>query len=65
MRDEEGKMNQQRIELSGKTFEMDKETAVVLASLLPDAATSNDYTAVLAVIELGKATGRVEETGAC
>ncbi len=47
--------------LNGKTYQADTETLRVLRSIMPSAKTTGDSSAVIAVIELGKMTGRITE----
>lgn len=52
-----------KFELNGATYETDQQTLKVLHSIIPSAKTSNDSTAVIAVMELGLAIGRIRKAG--
>lgn len=47
--------------LNGTTYQTDTETLNVLRSIMTSAKTTGDSSAVIAVIELGKMTGRITE----
>ncbi len=47
--------------LNGKTYQTDTETMRVLQSVMPGAKATGDSSAVIAMIELGKMTGRITE----
>lgn len=46
-------------EMNGNAYETDEETLNVLRSIVPPAKASNDFSAVMAVMVLGEATGRI------
>ena len=46
-------------EINGSSYLTDEATLAVLRSIVPAAKTSGDSSAVIAVIELGLATGRI------
>ena len=48
-------------ELNGKGYETDQEALTVLRSIMPAAKASGDMSAVIAVMDLGEATGRIRE----
>lgn len=50
-----------QFELNGKTYKTDGETVKVLRSIIPAAKTTGDSSAVIAVMSLGLATGRIIE----
>ena len=47
--------------LNNKTYRTDMETLEVLRSIMPMAREAGDPSAVIAVVELGIATGRIRE----
>lgn len=47
--------------LNGTTYQTDAATLAVLRSIMPSAKTTGDSSAVIAVIELGKMTGKITE----
>ena len=47
--------------LNNETYRTDAETVEVLRSIMPSARKSGDSSAVVAVIALGQATGRIEK----
>ena len=49
-------------EMNGIGYTTDEETLNVLRSIIPQAKTSNDFTAVSVVMALGLQTGRIEQT---
>ena len=48
-------------ELNGKTYQTDADTLDVLRSIIPTAKTSGDSTAVMTILFLGLASGRIVE----
>ena len=48
-------------EINGKTYKTDEQTIRVLRSVMVPAKQSNDYSAVIAIIELGKTDGSIKE----
>lgn len=48
-------------ELNGSGYETDAETLAVLRSIMPRARATGDSSAVIAVMALGEATGRVRK----
>lgn len=48
-------------ELNGKSYRTDEETLNVLRSIVPAGKAANDMSAIIAVMELGLASGRIEE----
>ena len=48
-----------RFELNGTSYTTDETTLRVLHSIMPAAKQTNDSSAVIAVLELGLATGRI------
>jgi len=58
---QEATMNQ-TFEMNGKAYKTDIATLNVLRSIVPAAKTSGDMSAVMAVMDLGLTTGRINET---
>lgn len=50
-------------EMNGNAYETDMETLEVLRSIVPPAKSAKDFSAVIAVMDLGEATGRILLTG--
>lgn len=48
-------------EMNGKGYETDAETLEVLRSIVPTAKAAGDMSAVIAVMSLGEAAGRIRE----
>jgi hypothetical protein len=48
-------------EINGKTYKTDEQTIKVLRSIMESAKQSNDYSAVIAVMEIGQLTHSIEE----
>ena len=48
-------------EMNGIGYKTDEKTLNVLRSIIPQAKTSNDFTAVSVVMTLGLQTGRIEQ----
>jgi len=48
-------------EMNGKDYETDTDTLNLLRSLVPDAKKANDMSAVIAVMVLGEAGGRIRQ----
>lgn len=46
-------------EMNGNAYETDEETLNVLRSIVPPAKTASDFSAVIAVMDLGEASGRI------
>jgi|DewCreStandDraft_4_1066084.scaffolds.fasta_scaffold43826_5 hypothetical protein len=49
------------IQLNGKMFVTDEETANLLMSVVPQAVATNDFSAAWAIMEIGLKTGRIRE----
>ncbi len=50
-----------QFEINNKTYTTDEATIKVLRSIIDSAVASNDFSAVIAVMELGIKTGRIQE----
>ena len=50
-----------KFEMNGKVYTTDAETINVLRTIIPKAAETKDYSAVVAVMELGLRFGRIKE----
>ena len=48
-------------EMNGKAYQTDKETLELLRDIVPQAKRVNDFSAVIAVMELGEHTGRIRQ----
>lgn len=53
---------QTKFEMNGTIYATDAETLNVLRSVIGSAKSSNDFSAVAAIMILGQQTGRVRET---
>jgi hypothetical protein len=51
----------QTFEMNGKAYATDRETLDVLRSIVPAAKAAGDMSAVMAVMDMGIATGRIIE----
>jgi hypothetical protein len=51
----------QQFTLNGKTYDTDSETLNVLRGIVPTARETGDSSAVIAIVILGLATGRIQE----
>ena len=50
-------------EMNGNAYSTDAETLEVLRSIVPSAKVANDMSAVILVMDLGEATGRISLMG--
>lgn len=50
-------------EMNGNAYETDAKTLDVLRSIIPPAKAKNDFSAVMAVMEIGEASGRIRLIG--
>lgn len=50
-------------EMNGKAYETDAATLNVLRTIVPDGKAANDFSAVIAVMELGESSGRIRLIG--
>lgn len=57
----EEEMMEATFEMNGKFYVTDKETLSVLRSVMPSAKSSNDFSAVAAIMTLGQMTNRFRE----
>ena len=53
--------DQRRFKLNGRRYVTDSETRDLLRSIIPNAKASGDSSAVIAVMEVGIASGRIRE----
>ena len=48
-------------EMNGKAYQTDKETLELLREIIPKAKQAKDFSAVIAVMDLGEQAGRIKE----
>ena len=48
-------------EMNGKAYRTDEETLELLRDIVPQAKQAGDFSAVIAVMDLGEHTGRIKE----